>query len=158
MMTAADLFPTLCETTVAGSAPILLVLALRRPLRRAFGATIAYAAWALVPLAMLAVLLPAAQSPQLIVPVIDMQVPGDVLAGTGAVRAMPALATWAVVAVGCGALACALRLFVQQHRFIRGLGSLTDRGDGVLVAQATEGLPAVVGVWRPRIVLPADAM
>ena len=35
---------------------------------------------------------------------------------------------------------------------------MTDRGDGVLVAQATEGLPAVVGLWRPRIVLPADAM
>lgn len=157
-MTTADLFPVLCETTVAGSAAILLVLALRHPLRRAFGAGIAYAAWALVPLAMLAVLLPAAQSPVLIVPVIAMQAPGDFLAGPGAVRATPDLATWAVIAVGCGALACAFRLFVQQHRFMRGLGSLTDRGDGVLVAQATEGLPAVVGLWRPRIVLPADAM
>ena len=158
MMTAADLFPILCETTVARSAAILLVLALRRPMRHAFGAGIAYAAWALVPLAMLAVLLPAAQSPMLVVPVIAMQVPGNVLAGTGAVRAMPDLATWAVIAVACGAFACALRLFVQQHRFIRDLGSLTDRGDGVLVAQAYEGLPAVVGAWRPRIVLPAAAM
>ena len=67
MMTAADLFRVLCETTVAGSAAILLVLALRRPMRHAFGAGIAYAAWALVPLAMLAVLLPAAQVPVLAV-------------------------------------------------------------------------------------------
>ena len=158
MMTAADLFPILCETTVAGSAAILLVLALGRPLRHAFGAGIGYAAWALVPLAMLAVLLPAAQSPVLVVPVIAMRVTNALLVGNEAGQAIPDMATWVVIAVAFGALASAFRLFVQQHRFIRGLGSLTDRGDGVLVAQATEGLPAVVGVWRPRIVLPADAM
>lgn len=157
-MTVADLFPALCETTVAGSVAILLVLALRRPLRHAFGAGIAHAAWALVPLAMLAVLLPAAQSPALVVPVIAMQSPGDFLAGTGAARATPDLATWAVIVVAGGALACALRLFVQQRRFVRGLGLLADRGDGVFIAQSTEGLPAVIGLWRPRIVLPADAM
>ena len=38
MTTPAELFASLCETTVAGSAAILLVLPLRRPLRRAFGA------------------------------------------------------------------------------------------------------------------------
>jgi TonB family protein len=157
-MTAADLFPALCETTVAASAAILLVLALRRPLRHAFGAGIAYAAWALVPLAMLAVLLPAAQSPVLVVPVIAMELPNGLPAGTEAARAIPGLATWIVMAVACGALACALWLVAQQRSFIRGLGVLVDRGDGVLVAQATEGLPAVIGLWRPRIVLPADAM
>ncbi|QNN70453.1 M56 family metallopeptidase [Thermomonas carbonis] len=157
-MTAADLFPILCETTVAGSAAILLVLALRKPLRHAFGAGIAYAAWALGPLAMLAVLLPAAQSPVLVVPVIAMQAPGDVLVGTGGPRATPDLATWAVMFVGCGALASMCWMAVQQRRFVRGLGLLADRGDGVFVAQATEGLPAVIGLLRPRIVLPADAM
>ena len=157
MMTAADLFPILCETTVAGSAAILLVLALRRPLRHAFGAGIAYAAWALVPLAMLAVLLPAAQSPVPVEPMIATQVPRGLMAATETLTTSD-LATWAVIAVACGALACATWMVVQQHRFIRGLGSLTDRGDGVFVAQATEGLPAVIGLWRPRIVLPADAM
>ena len=157
-MAVADLFTALCETTVAGSAAILLVLALRRPLRHAFGAGIAYAAWALVPLAILAVLLPAAQSPVLVVPVVAMQLPSGLLAATDAVRATPDLATWAVIAAACGALVCALRLFVQQRRFMRGLGLLTDRGDGVFVAETTEGLPAVIGLWRPRIVLPADAM
>ena len=158
MMTAADLFPVLCETTVAGSAAILLVLALRRPLRHAFGAGIAYSAWALVPLAIIAVLLPAAQSPIVAVPVIAMPLPDGFLAGSVAARATPGLATWAVIVVACGALACGFGLLAQQRRFMRGLGLLTDRGDGVLVAQATDGLPAVVGLWRPRIVLPADAM
>lgn len=157
-MTPADLLPALCEATVAGSAAILLVLALRHPLRRAFGAGIAHAAWALVPLAILAVLLPAAQSPVLVVPVIAMRVTNGLLVGNEAGQAMPDMAAWVVMAVAFGALASAFRLVVQQHRFIRGLGSLTDRGDGVLVAQATEGLPAVIGLWRPRIVLPGDAM
>lgn len=156
-MTAADLFPILCETTIAGSAAILLVLALRRSLRNAFGAGIAYSAWALVPLAMLAVLLPATQAPMHVAPVLAVEMPGGLRAVTD-VRATPDLAAWAVMAVACGALACALRLLVQQHRFMQRLGLLVDRGDGVLVAQATEGLPAVVGLWRPRIVLPADAM
>ena len=71
-MTDADLFAALCETTVVGSAAILMVLALRLPLRNAFGAGIAHSAWALVPLAMLAVLLPAAQVPVLAIPVIAM--------------------------------------------------------------------------------------
>ena len=158
MMTAADLFPVLGETTVAGSAAILLVLALRKQLRHAFGAGIAYAAWALVPLALLAVLLPAAQAPVLVVPVISMQVTNGLLVGNEAGQAMPDLATWVVIAVACGALACTMWMVVQQRRFIRGLGSLTARGDGVFVAQSTEGLPAVIGLWRPRIVLPADAM
>ena len=157
-MTPADLFPILCEATVAGGAAILLVLALRKPLRHAFGAGIAYAAWALVPLAILAVLLPAAQSPVLVLPVIAVQAPSEFLGSTLAEPARPDLAAWAVIVAACGAFACALRMVVQQRRFIRGLGSLTDRGDGVLVAQATEGLPAVIGLWRPRIVLPGDAM
>lgn len=156
-MTAADLFPVLCETTIAGSAAILLVLALRRSLRNAFGAGIAYPAWGLVPLAMLAVLLPAAQGPMQVAPVVAMEMPSGLRAAIAA-RATPDLAAWAVIAVACGALACALRLFVQQRRFMQRLGVLTDRGDGVLLAQATEGLPAVVGLWHPCIVLPGDAM
>lgn len=80
-MTVADLFPILCETTTAGSAAILLMLALRRPLRRAFGAGIAYAAWALVPLAMLAVLLPAAQLPTEVMPNVAVQATVDSLVG-----------------------------------------------------------------------------
>ena len=41
-----DLLQLLVQSTIASSAAILLVLVLRRPLRAAFGAGIAYALWA----------------------------------------------------------------------------------------------------------------
>lgn len=49
----------LLETTIAGSTALVLVLLLRRHLRAAFGAAVAYAAWLLVPAALVAMLLPA---------------------------------------------------------------------------------------------------
>src|SRR5690606_2792940 len=157
-MASNELLQGLIETNLAGSAAILLVLALRRPLRRAFGAGVAYAAWALVPLAMLAVLLPAASAPMAVaMPALAMLAPVDAVAGVSVGRAMPDPWAWAAPAWALGALACAAWMAAQQRRFLRGLGGLADRGDGVLVADAAvAGLPAVVGLWRPRIVLPAD--
>ncbi|HZV39411.1 MAG TPA: M56 family metallopeptidase, partial [Pseudoxanthomonas sp.] len=58
----AELLRVLCETTLATSAAALLVLALRRPLMARLGASIVYALWALVPVAGLAMLLPAPES------------------------------------------------------------------------------------------------
>src|SRR5690606_34547293 len=48
----------LTDGSLAVTGAVLLVLALRRPLRRAFGARLAYLAWSLVPLALVAALLP----------------------------------------------------------------------------------------------------
>ena len=55
---AAELFALVWEATLAGSAALLLVLALRRPLRAWLGASAAYALWLCVPVVLLAVLLP----------------------------------------------------------------------------------------------------
>jgi hypothetical protein len=46
-----------------------------------------------------------------------MPLTNGLLAGDEA-RATPDLATWAVIAVACGALACALGMLAQQRRFI----------------------------------------
>lgn len=158
-MTAADLFAVLCETTVAASAAILLVFALRRPLRHAFGAGVAHAAWALVPMAIFAVLLPAAQVPVLAVPAIVMPADVSPLVVDDMPHASIDAARWLLMIAGGGTLASMLWMCVQQRRFVRALGRLAAAGDdGVLIAEATEGLPAVIGLTRPRIVLPADAM
>ena len=58
-MPSTELLAGLLQATLAGSAAIVMVLALRRPLRRAFGVGVAYAAWLLVPAALLASVLPA---------------------------------------------------------------------------------------------------
>mgnify|MGYP005751298895 CR=1 FL=1 len=148
---ASDLPGVLLETTLATSVAITLVLALRRPLRRLAGAGLAYAAWALVPLAGLAALLPAA--PGLAGPITPMVQPlhaavrqaGVAMQAGGTVSWLP----WTWLA---GALALALVFAMRQRRFGRQLRERERRGDD---GGATLG-PAVVGLWRPRIVLPSD--
>jgi hypothetical protein len=63
-----------------------------------------------------------------------------------------------LIVAGCGTLASVLWMIVQQRRFMRELGRLAAAGDGVFIAESTDGLPAVMGLMRPRILLPADAM
>ena len=150
-----ELLALLLEATLASSAAMALVLLLRRPLRHAFGAGVAYAAWALVPLVMLATLLPAAPAPLQTV-VVPMAAPtfaaidGAVAWRADTFAAWPWLLAWAI-----GAALSASLLVRRQWRFRRAIGPLHARADGLLQSDASRGLPAVVG-WRPRIVLPAD--
>lgn len=152
-MTPADLFAMLGETAVATAAAIVVVLALGPVLRRGLGVQAAYAAWLLVPVAGCAVLLPAPVRAVLPATPVAFEMapamPGSVATQTW--DPVPwLLAAWLVgVAV---ALAWGWR---GQRAFLRGLGRISPRQDGLLQAQACEGLPAVIGI-RPRIVLPAD--
>ena len=154
---ASELVALLLQATLLGSAAIGLVLALRQPLRRAFGARVAYAAWWLVPAALSPLLLPAAapvaatgaMGGRLSVParmVID-------LAGTEAGFQWQALALCAWVA---GGLVAAAMLARSQAKFRSALGPLLPHGDAWRAERAIDGLPATLGVFAPRIVLPAD--
>lgn len=155
-MNAADVLALLAETTVAVSVAVVLVLLLRRPLREAFGAAVAYGAWLLVPAAILAVLLPAAAATP--APASMMMTLGNAPAQTLATQAVAAIDTpWWLVALWClGAVAMTARLAMQQRGFRRALGRLHPRGDGLRQADAITGLPAALGLWRPVIVVPAD--
>src|SRR5690606_30406002 len=154
-MTHAEWFRWLLESTCASSAAIVLVLLLRRPLRAASGANAAYLLWALPPLAVLAASLPAP-----VVRVVVHEVAGAVgvgnvaaaepLAATGSTQAWLLLSAWIA-----GVAVLALRQVAAQRRFRRSLGTVRMGEDGHLRAQASAGLPAVVGL-RARIVLPAD--
>lgn len=156
-MASHELLQGLIEATLAGSAAILLVLALRWPLRRAFGARAAYALWLLVPLAIVATLLPAATADAVRAPAVRMLVlPADF-----AVTAAPAQAgiDWRGLLPGlwlCGALACGLLLWRAQTAFRHGLGRLLPHGEALRAQTVSAGLPATLGLWHPQVVLPAD--
>jgi len=154
-MASAELYAWLIEATLTTSAALLAVLALRRPLRAAFGAVACHAAWGAVPVALLATLLPAAEADA---PFAVIRAPIRMLVVEAPRSAMPDIAAGACIAWLCGCVVFAVFLAWQQRRFVRGLGRIADRGDGLLLADSVAGLPAVVGVWKPRIVMPADAL
>ncbi len=146
----------LLEATLATSAAACLVLALRRPLRQAFGARLAYLAWGLVPAALVAVSLPRPRQATATVEWLPTLLPvladgGQATGGT----VPPDLGLAAVVAWAGGAAAMTALFAWRQYGFLRTLGALRPRGDGTVVADACDG-PVVVGVLRPRIVLPID--
>lgn len=149
-MTAREAMELLWLAMWTGSVAMLTVILLRGPLRRRFGASIAYAAWALVPVTWLALLLPARVVTAAAVPAfvaLPVTPPVAITAGEAPVEwAGSALLAWAA-----GALVMAAWMAWQQRRFVRGLGALQvlDADAGVLRAQATAGLPALVGLLRP---------
>ncbi len=159
MSAAEAVLRWLVEGSLATGAAALLVLALRRPLRRAFGARVAYSAWALVPLALLVTLLPRPEAGQLLAPALLALHPGALLVVPEQVAPAAASAEgpgWASVLAAfwlLGALAVAWRFAGQQRRFVADLGRLEPDAEGHWRGDGVEG-PAVVGAWRPRIILP----
>ncbi|MGY0558938.1 MULTISPECIES: TonB family protein [unclassified Lysobacter] len=155
-MEAPEMFRALVETTVASSAAIVLVMLLRHGLRGRFGTATAYAAWSLVPVAVLAVLLPSAA----VAPAAGAMglALGDTVPQAVVIGILATVDTAAVLVPvwWLGVLAMALRFFLQQRRFRRALGPLRQRTDGLHQAGTSVGLPAVLGAWRPQIVVPAD--
>lgn len=152
-----ELLQGLIEATVAGSAAAALVLALRRPMRAAFGAQVAYALWLLPALAMLATLLPAATIAVERLPATPALVlSADIAVTAAAVQPGLDIAALLLVLWLCGALLAAGWLWRAQAAFRRGLGQLLPHGDALRAQAASAGLPATLGLWRPRIVLPSD--
>lgn len=154
-MDAADLVQQLCELTVAMTLALLLVLALRRPFRRAFGAGAAYRMWLVVPAALIAIMLPAT-------PIHSVLDTALLSVDTGSVsfsrlEMIRAETTqWFFGIWISGVLLMAAYLVILQRRFHRSLGRLQLRIDGLFQAEASAGLPAVYGFLHPRIVVPAD--
>lgn len=151
-----ELSTLLLEATLATTGAALLVLALRRPLRRRFGARCAYALWLLLPLALLAIALPAPISSQL-VETLDASAGSTTMAHPTMLVSAPSdprpflLAAWL-----CGSLAAAAVMVRRQRRFLARLGPLRARGDGSYLAANVDAGPAVIGLWQARIVLPLD--
>lgn len=152
---SADFPLALLRLALAASAGIVLMLLLRRQLRARFGAGAAYLAWAIVP-AMLAV---AALPPLRIVePKVVAVLAGLPGGGAGHALALPPEAIWPQLLLCvwvAGAALMAALLVREQLRFVRALGRLRPRG-GAYVAESRHEGPVLLGLWQPKLVLPAD--
>ena len=146
----------LLRALLASLCASVLMLVVRRPLRQCFGASAAYAAWAVVPASVLAALLPhGAGSVQW-----TFAMPAAPAAALLAAQASASTSgvPWRSVLPAAwlaGALSLALRFAWQQLAFQRSVGRgaapARVRRDG-----APASGPVLLGVWRPRLVLPSD--
>jgi beta-lactamase regulating signal transducer with metallopeptidase domain len=118
------------RANIVGGLAILAVLALRSPMRRAFGPQVAYGLWSLPPVAFVATLMPP--------PVLQDEPAVNPLAVALADHSLPTFAAW-----GAGFAATIAFLAWAQWRF-------------VAAARAGRAGPSVVGFIAPRIVMPAD--
>lgn len=156
-MESAELFALLLRAAVGATLALTVVLALRRPLRHAFGANAAYAAWALVPMVMLAAafsrVAPDGSVASAAVLLAPVAAPGVATAApaAGLDPAAIALGAWAIGAL----IWLSMRAFAQW-RWRRRIGALRHLGDGTAYAAPDASLPAAVGWPRAIVVLPDD--
>lgn len=154
-MTSAELLQRLWMPSLAVVAATCVLLLLPRLLRRHFGAGVAYAAWWLLPVAVIASLLPARTIET--APVVQAVAVTDIVPPIVAAPVVEADHSLAWLLLWCaGALCMAWRLWHQQHRFEAALGHVRPRGEDLWQAESRHGLPALLGALRPRIVLPDD--
>jgi TonB family protein len=136
------------------SIAVVLLAALRPLLRRLGGAPLVYRSWWLLPLVMLAPRLPLPR-----VPLVEAT-PVHALGAALRASVLPADAVlWPTLLVAlwaAGALLAGIRQWRSQRRFERGMGALHPRSDGSWQASADPGLPALVGLWSPRVVVGPD--
>ncbi len=150
-----ELEAALLEALLALTAALLLVLALRVPLRRWLGARVAYGLWYLPLIAMAASALPAPQRAievEWLMPMASLGPISTVAIADVAAARYPDWLAW--VWIG-GTLLLAVILLVRQRRFIGSLHPLLPHGDRSFLS-AHVGGPMLVGHWRPFIVLPLD--
>lgn len=139
----AELFSDLLDLNLAMAVAVAAVMALRPPARRLFGARVAYGLWNLPLLAVLAMLLPAR--------VLTIRVPAasveagqaSVVSGTTLANAPVDIRPYLAGLWLLGVVASLAWLAWNQLQFAR-------------AAKAGKAGPAVIGVLRPRVVVPDD--
>ena len=144
----------LVRATAWFTAASLLVMLLR-PLLHKLSATVGYVSWLLLPL-MLPLMLLVHQLPQvptLILPAAARTVAASVQAAVAALPPQTSIAAGLFAVWLLGALLFARATMLQHHRYTTGL-VLESHGTHLRAPDARG--PALLGVWRPKIVLPHD--
>jgi beta-lactamase regulating signal transducer with metallopeptidase domain len=154
----------LAETFVTTTLLLLLVLALRAPVARAFGAGWAYALWAVPALRLFLPPLPQLV-PELHLPAAVAHIPAAALGGSAPLPVDSGPGDWLplILAVWAGGAVIFLTLeWLSYRAFLHRLeGSArparppSHGGIDAVVSEAVDG-PLAMGLLHPRIVLPAD--
>jgi beta-lactamase regulating signal transducer with metallopeptidase domain len=154
-MLLESMWTSLVAAVYALSAALVLILLLRVPIRQGFGARAAYALWSLVPASLLALCVPA---PTLQrhwpTPVPMFDVPAMTVTAASATPVDPRgalVSAWII-----GALVVLMAVGWRQHRLLRDLQAREVEGDDAWRSTRSDISPMVFGLWRTRIVLPAD--
>jgi beta-lactamase regulating signal transducer with metallopeptidase domain len=160
---SADILSTLLAANIAASAAILLVVLIRKTARRMMGAELAYWLWAVPVLAGLATLLPARDARTIPGPAAPLQPIADATVDfatswTAPSDAVPARAAFDVASLlmaiwAAGVLGFLGLMVLQQWRTLR----ILNLAPGETPQRAASNFgPAVVGVLKPFLVVPAD--
>jgi len=164
-----SLLSSLMDANLAAAVAILAVLAVRRRARALVGPSIAYALWLVVPAAMLAILAP----PRIVAVAAPASFASIPVSATPAFPASLAQLTALAVPVTSrapdmshvllglwlvGSAVSLALLVLGQRRALKPFGAITPDADDPRLAHAANAHvgPAVVGVFRPRLVVPAD--
>jgi len=164
-----ELIELIGRVTASISVAVLIMLAVRKPLRAVFGARIAYAFWLIVPAAGLANFLPARQVLVSEMPLTAEALPAAQAAFSGPTVAVPEAGAEVTASVfsalplgpslallwGAGFVLSLALLIYRHRRFLRNHGLHQARGKYCVAGTPNVG-PVTVGVFRPRIVLPKD--
>lgn len=159
---SADILSTLLAANIAASAAILVVLLIRNIARMMVGARLAYWLWAIPVLAGLATLLPARDAGTVPAPAAPIQPIAEATVDFATLWVAPdispaqagfsfSILILIVWAVGVGAFLGLI--FVQQRR---ALLAMRLAPGGVSRRAASNYGPAVVGILKPFLVVPAD--
>ncbi|WP_367346856.1 TonB family protein [Stenotrophomonas bentonitica] len=144
----------LLQASAWATLAVLLLGASRPLLHRLGGAALAYRSWWLLPLVLIAPLLPSPAS------AFTESAPLLALGTVLHVAVVPTDAVlWPTLLIALwatGAAWVALAQWRGQRRFERALGTLHPRTDGSWQASADPGLPALVGLLAPRVVVGPD--
>lgn len=152
---ANELLHGLLSFSLMVGAVILLTWAMRRPLRRAFGARLAYWAWGAVPVTLAMAALPATRVPA---SVQQLVVPFQHLTSASTTLMQQSGEQWPLWAIAIWLTGCLTMLtwFRFAHvRYRRRLGPLRLQ-NGYFYSSGTSDGPAVMGLFRPSVVLPAN--